>query len=189
MARRRRDCNDLARARGLSCSMRGASGIGSAHRRPRDHRAGRWLGGNGRSLRGSHDGGGLARLRHNSARSRSCNGLRRRGDRRRAHYSGSLCRDDRGSCDCRCRSAGVNPLHRSCRRGGGDHRSSGCRARRRRSSFFFFLLDCLQYVAGFRNARPVDLRFGRSGFDALIAGCAALAALEVSAHTLGFVEL
>jgi hypothetical protein len=62
-------------------------------------------------------------------------------------------------------------------------------ARWRRGSFFFSLLDCLEHVAGLRDARPVDLRLGRSAFAASCGRSARSAALKVGAHTLGFIKL
>jgi hypothetical protein len=175
----RRGENYIAWCWRLCCSVRSAGGD---DRRLRRHGAGRGFGGNGRSLRGRRDdGSSLARLRHNPAWS----GLRR--DRWRwCNLCRPLCgRSLRGryrsSCNGSCGLRGGNRLRR---RGHGNSR-----ARRRRGSFFLLLLDRLEHVAGFRNARPVDLRFGGSGLGARTAGCAALAALEVSAHTLGFVEL
>ncbi len=173
--------NHIAWGGRLRCSMRGTY---SANRRLGDHGAGRRLGGNGRSRRrGRHDGSSLTRLRHNSAWGRLRRDRWRWRNLCRPLCDRSVCRRYRSRCNGCCRLGG-NRL-----RGSRGHRRCGRGARRRRGSFFFLLLDRLEHVAGFRNARPVDLRFGGSGLDARTAGCAALAALEVSAHTLGFVEL
>jgi hypothetical protein len=63
------------------------------------------------------------------------------------------------------------------------------RGARRRGRLFFSLLDGLEHVAGLGDARPVDLRLGRSIVAASCARSTGPAALKVRAHTLGFIEL
>ncbi len=178
----RRGDNHIARGRRLRCSMWGTGGTDSSNRRLRHHGASRRFGGDGRSLRRRrNDRCSLARLRHNPAWSGLGRDRWRWRNLCRALRGRSLSRRYRNSCNGSCRLGASNRLR------GRGHGSSG--ARRRRGSFFFLLLDRLEHVAGLRNPRPVDLWFGGSGLGARTAGCAAPAALEVSAHTLGFVEL
>lgn len=156
----RRDGNHFAQCRRVCYSRSGRTG--SDDGRFGDHRTSRGLRGNGWSLRRRHhDRGSLARLRHNSAWSGWRCGLGCCRNLCRALGGGSLgyryrsCghRCDRSCTSCRCGSRG---------RCGWSRRGARCL----RGRLFLFLLNRLEYVTRLRNARPVDLRFGRSSFDA-----------------------
>jgi hypothetical protein len=54
-------------------------------------------------------------------------------------------------------------------------------------SFIFALLNCLEHVAGLRNARPVNLLLGLAVDDPRRAGAIFPATLKVLAHALSFI--
>jgi hypothetical protein len=54
-------------------------------------------------------------------------------------------------------------------------------------SFIFTLLDCLEHVAGLRNARPVDLLLGLAVDDLGRAGAIFPTTLKVLANALRFI--
>jgi hypothetical protein len=189
MGRRRSSGNHFACRRRWCRNRCGGHNAGRRDRGLRDNWAGWRFGGNRRGLRRrrSDDGRGGARLRNNPARSRCLCRLRSRRD-----WSGTL-RGRSRCCRYRSRLSCNDGLRRSQRRGRGygcrSYRSSRHRAWRRRCRLFFLLLNGLKYIARLRDARPVDLRLGSRGVRTLAAGCAGPAALKVSTHTLGFVEL
>jgi hypothetical protein len=148
--------NRRLRHSGSLHSHRG-SGCGSGHswprflrrrctcRRPGHNRAGRRLGGNRRGRgRYAHNGCGLARLGHNSPRSRlhfrnrRCHRRPRRGRRR-------------GHCRSRCLRGRRRRLRRL------HWRRGTRRSRCSRGRFLLPLLNCTQYVARLRHLRPINL--------------------------------
>src|SRR5580704_12686707 len=157
------------------CGWRGNGRASGDNRRLRNHRAGGWFGGYGRRRRRSHNGRCLTRLRDDSAGSRGC------GDGSR--YGPFSC----GSRYCHDRDSRLCSYRRYRSRGYGN-RGRWDGPRRWSCRFFLLLLDRLEDVARLRNPRPVNLWL-RCRLDAATTGRTGSAALEMGAHTLGFVEL
>jgi hypothetical protein len=180
---RRRSCNDNF---ALRCGSSGCNrSAGGRNWRPRYNGTCRWLGGDSRRLRRRrNDRRSRPRLRDDTTR---CWALR--FSWRRCRYGtfdrGSWSSRDRGRRSrsygsCRAGSAGRS----RCRR----YWSNGSGSWRRRCNRFLSLLECLENISWLGDTRQVDLRLG-CRVATHPTGCAALDSLEVSAHTLGFVEL
>ena len=114
---------------------------------------------------GAHDRRRLPRLRHNAAWSRLS---------RNAAGAGVTCAGRSAAGACAVATGAVAPGRRLGAAAGVRGQPEQARTRRRCGRLFLPLLDRLEHVAGLRNPRPVDLRFGGSGLDALTAGCATL---------------
>ena len=124
--------------------------------------------------RSDHNSRLLPRLRDNPTRGR-CWG---RGNWRRSTLGGS------------CRGPSDNRRCRNClRRLGGRWRDGWTRRRSGRRGFLFTSQNFAHRIAGLGNLRPVNLGLLSVAGRALPIGSASAAALQIDAHTFGFVAL